>query len=315
LTKFAAVILAHADPLQVRRLVNALDGVPIVLHCDARTPHDDFAEMVTGLPERVTVCRRIPTALASWSLVEAELVALRELRDRADAEHVGVLSGADYPLVSTQELEDELASWRGHTYMRNVPMPYPEWSTPRHRDGGMWRLRHRFLTRRGQIIFVRGVPLRWPIPRSVPTSVTCRAASQWKIYSRKHVDLLLNVVDARPDLVRFWRTTLVPDETFVASVLGSPEVVGDDAMPQSEVGPWFLDWSSDGPDPVYHPQWLTSAHFDVLKAAAAAPSVGPAEAQAASATGAARHRKLFARKFSSAASSSLLDRIDCELRN
>ena len=108
MTELAAVVLAHGDPVHLRRLVGALDDVPVFLHCDAKTEPEVFAAMTRGLPRRVTVCERISTKLASWSLVHAELTALREAVARTRAHHIAVMSGSDYPLVSMQALLDGL---------------------------------------------------------------------------------------------------------------------------------------------------------------------------------------------------------------
>ena len=45
MVELAVVVLAHADPTHVRRLVSALAGLPIYLHCDAKTPRADAAQM------------------------------------------------------------------------------------------------------------------------------------------------------------------------------------------------------------------------------------------------------------------------------
>jgi hypothetical protein len=313
LTELAAVILAHGDPVQLRRLVAALDDMPIFLHCDAKTAPPMFEAMTRGLPRRVTVCERIPTRLASWSLVRAELTALRQAVARTRAEHIAVLSGSDYPLVSMQALVDELRAWRGRSYFRNVPLPFPGWGGSRGRqDGGLWRLQHRFLTFRDQVVHIRGIPLRWPVKRRVPPELTLRASSQWKIYARRHAELLLTVVDTRPDLLRFWRTTFIPDESFAASVLGSRAVVGSDALEPCLAQAWFMRW---GPR-IEHPRWLTSADFDALADVRHALPANPdvVTGDHGTDTAVAHARKLFARKFSAGVDTAVLDRIDRELR-
>lgn len=310
-TELAAVVLAHADPTQLGRLVGALDDVPIVLHCDARTPPDVARQMALRLPRRVSLSDRIPARRASWSLVEAELVALRQLLRTSRPRHVAVLSGADYPLLPMQEIYDQLEAWDGQSFFRNAPLPFDEWNTPTHHDGGLWRLRYRFVTWRGQVVFVRGIPLRWPRPRHIPREVELRAASQWKIYSRDHVEMLLHAVDTRPDLVRFWRSTLVPDESFAASMLGSRALFGSYAMPTCLAHPWYMIWPGPGSP---HPRWLGSDDFDRLSEARWARPVRPDAALGAPGHDAIPHRKLFARKFSTAVDTDVLDRIDCELR-
>lgn len=311
MTKIAAVVLAHTDPPHLRRLVGALYDVPIFLHCDAKTPEPVFQSMTRGMPERVTVCPRIPTSLASWSLVEAELCALRAALAQTSAEHILVLSGADYPLTSMDQLTAELDRWQGRSWLWNVPMPFSSWNTPRHPDGGLWRVRHRFFTHRGQILYWRGIPLRWPVRRRVPPELTLRAASQWKIYARHHVERLLRIVDTRTDLIRFWRSTLVPDECFAASVLASPALLGADALPECPTDAWYVHWPGGMVD---HPDWLGSKDFARLAALAGGAGSGVAAGGQDRAGRRQAHRTFFARKFASDRDVAVLDRIDAELR-
>lgn len=310
MTEVAAIVLAHADPVHLKRLVRALEDVPIFLHCDARAPSGLVNKMTRGLPARVTLCDRFPTGLASWSLVEAELAALRQAVRSCDADHVAVLSGADYPLVSIQELVDQLRAWDGLSFFRNVPIPFPQWNTPSHQDGGLWRLQYRFLTRRDQPVFWREIPLHWPRKREVPFDLEPRAASHWKIYSRRHVTMLLHAADTRPDLIRFWRSTHVPEESFAASMLGSRALFGSEAMPPCLAHPWYLTWPAGGS----HPQWLASADFDRLAEARWAMPIKPEEAVGVAGYHTLHHRRLFARKFSTKVDTDVLDRIDDELR-
>jgi hypothetical protein len=309
-TEFAAVVLAHTDPAHLKRLVASLEDVPIFLHCDAKTPRHIVQQMTQGLPRRVTQCERLPTNLASWSLVEAELNTLRHAVRASRARHIAVLSGTDYPLVSMQELVDQLVSWDGHSYFRNVRMPFRQWNTRTYRDGGLWRVQHRFMTRGGQALLWRDLPLHWPGKRRIPPELELRASSQWKIYARDHVELLLRLVDRRPDLVRFWRSTHAPDESFAASMLGSRAILGSLAMPPCLAQAWYITW----PDVGSHPRWLCSADFGRLAQARWAPAIDAAEAVGAQGQEIRPHRKLFARKFSTSVDSEVLDRIDADLR-
>lgn len=288
MSSLAAVILAHTDPAQVRRLVRALNGVPVVLHCDAKTADDTYRAM---LDHRLIPAPRIPTSLGSWSLVEAELAALTVALRETSASHVAILSGSDYPLLPPNKIEAGLVL--GESAIWNIPLPHGKWNTRLHHDGGLWRMRYRFWTRRNNIVSLRGVPLRWPWRRRIPSEVDLRAGTQWKIYARRHAEALLNVVAEHPQLIQFWRSTLVPEETFAASILASEALVGPNVLLSNRNQPWFMVWP-DGD----HPRWLTLDHFERLRDAARRPTP-----------------KLFARKFATAAAGSLLDRIDAELLN
>ena len=304
----AAVILAHQDPKMVRRLIGALDGVDIFLHCDRKAPRAYVTEMTEGSGPRVRLVPQRRTFWASWSLVEAELEALAMALDHSAAEHVIVLSGNCYPLVGVAELEEELSHWRGLSRLRLVALPHSGWDTPRNPDGGMWRFRRCFVSVRGRTVFVGHVPLR-TFRQAIPAELRLHASSQWKIYARAHVEVLLRVVSERADLLRFWRRCFVPDESCAASILRSSALVGSIAEEQRDDFPWYVDWGEGLTD---HPVWLRESDFPALRAARWAPP-RPPEPNGCSADAGDGYRKLFARKVSSH-ESQLLERIDEELR-
>ncbi len=302
----SVIVLAHDDAAKVRRLLGALAGLEVLLHCDRRTPLPVFAEMVRDHGPRVRVLPRMAAHVASWSLVEAELRALRVWLATSRADHVAVLSGACYPLVGVPALCDELDAWRGRSRLRLNPLPHHLWDTPRNPDGGLWRVRRRFVTYRGHVVYLGNVPLRTWRRRS-PRGLELRASSQWKVYARPHVAALLRALDGRPELVRFWRATLVPDELCVASILSSRDLVGEVAEQVCDDLPWYLQWEQGARHG--HPRWLGADDLPALAAARAAPP-RPVQRSVPDRDG---YRKLFARKIPSS-EVELLDAIDATLR-
>lgn len=292
----AVVVLAHNDPQHVRRLIGALPDLPIFLHCDAKSPPGVATAMYAGAAGRVFPVPAGRTSLASWSLVEAELRGVREALRHTAARYIVIASGADYPLVGVPELADGLERWGDRSYIRNAPIPYRPWDTLRNPDGGLWRLQHRFLSRRDEILYVKGVPLRLPLRRAIPDDLKLRASSQWKIYCRRDAESLVRAVERRPDLIRFWRTTLVPEESFVASMLSSPAVTGGEPLPLCRTDAWYIKWQTNSSS---HPEWLVEGDFPILEQRTRRAEGAPT---------------WFARKFSTGKSSSLLDRIDGSLR-
>jgi hypothetical protein len=304
----AAVMLAHDRPEHVHRLVRALDGVDVFVHCDSRTAPEVFAAITTGLPDVVAVTPRHRTARSSWGMVEGELAGLRLALERSRAEHIIVCSGSCYPLVTVADLEDELSVWRGLTRIERTPLPYRGWSsrTRRHPDGGFWRLNQRFLTRGERIVLAPG---GHPIPlyrRRIPSAIKAHASSQWKIYARKHAETLLRVLDERPELVRYWRTTFNSDESCVASILSSPELVGAVADELQHDRAWYIDWR--GKEVGGHPRWLDVEDFPRLEEHRNLAPLRPGDSYEQG----DRSRKLFARKFGT--DDEVLDLIDAKLR-
>jgi hypothetical protein len=170
-----------------------------------------------------------------------------------------------------------------------IPIPFEWWGSRRNPDGGMWRFRRRFVTIRDQIIFVGSVPLR-SYKRPIPSELRLIASQQWKICARAHAKVALQVLDDRPDLVRFWRTTFVPEESALASILASPELVGTVSEEVLDDLPWWTDWSTG----TGHPRWLDVDDFQVLEAARFAKPRDP-DAVFDRDDG-VDYRKLFARK-------------------
>jgi hypothetical protein len=282
----AYLVLAHNDPLQVRRLRAALEPAPVFLHVDQRTAPDVFDALTAGVPARHVVAPRARCGWASFGLVEAELAGYRQVLAESTADHIVLMSGADYPLRSADDIARYLGSLGDRSIARFWPLPFAPWG----RSGGLARLRYRHWAFRRRMI-------RWPVPRPLPPGLATSGASQWKILARRHAQALLDAVDARPDLVAFWRRTWCPDETFVPTMLRSP-LSGVDWDAENVTGEaWWIGWDGTRRK---SPPWLTADHFDAL-AAAATGSGRPVPA-------------LFTRKVSTALSGPLLDRVDAELR-
>jgi len=277
----ACVVLAHEDPVQVRRLVEALDPFPVFLHCDVRTPDDVHRAMTEDLPSRVRLLDRQRTGWARWENAAAEIDGYRAALAETDATHVAVLTGSDYPLATPDEIRTLLEAHRGRSFLITHPLPHPDW-----RGGGWSRFRYRHWAWRKHM-------LRLPVPRRLPRDVVLTGGSQMKLISREHAQAVLDVVDARPDLVHFWRRAWIADESLVPSILNSPALVPGFADDHVEHSPWYIGW--DGTR-MKSPPWLGTADAGrLLDRWTGAGDELP---------------QVFARKFSTERSADLLDLVD-----
>ena len=282
----ACVVLAHADPTHLRRLIGALDPFPVFVHIDSHTADPVFDAMTKNLPRRATVMPRRPSGWAKWETVAAEIDGYRAALQFTDSPHVAVLTGSDYPLASTAEISAVLAGLRGKSIAENQALPLADWG----RFGGFDRFKvPNFAWRK------RRIPV--PLPRKLPADMVPAGGSQLKVLSRAHAQLIVDVADRRPDLIRFFRRVWIADETFVPSMLLSPELGADWANESVDANLWWIGWDDT---PRKSPPWLDESYFDRLRAGRVDTdgSVLP---------------KLFARKFSTELSGAVLDRIDREL--
>lgn len=281
----ACVVLAHTDPVQVRRLVDALDPFPVFLHVDVRTPDPVYQAMTRHLPERCVPLTRVRTGWARWENVAAEIEGYRAALAVSDASHIGLLSGTDYPLAGADEIRELFARNLGRSFAHIDTLPHPRWG----QDHGFARLRYRHWV-------VGKHMLRLPIPRHLPAGVVFAGGSQMKILCREDAQAIVAAYDENPGLGRFWRRSWIPDETFIPSLLCTPRFVPGWATSHVPASLWWIDW---GDTQRKSPSWL-----------------GPGDA------GRVLSRRLYAgqpipslmaRKFSTAASTALLDTIDREL--
>jgi hypothetical protein len=274
------VVLAHTDPFQVGRLVRSLAPAPVVVHCDLRTDAGTWRSMQNAVEGAHQLLPRVRAGWGSWGNVEAELSGFRALLQVEDVTHCVTLTGSDFPLWTVPDLELYLESLSGSIFdMRELPSP--GWG----KSGGFSRYNYRHWVWRKHMI-------RLPVRRELPADITPCGGSQLKILCREHIEEVLRLVRERPDLTAFWRRVWVPDETFIPSMLGSPQLCRSQA-PIVRQNRWFMDWGSGRS--TKSPRWLTlGQHYELLRRAMASND---------------QTRPWFARKFDSENSLNLLHKL------
>jgi hypothetical protein len=278
----AFVILAHQRPRQVLRLIDRLGDVPTFLHVDNAARHEVFDALAWGAErrDRVHLLPRKRTGWAGWGIPEATLNGLNAAYAHG-ARHAVVLSGQDYPLVPPGAIQAFSGRNPDTSFMASWELPTPMWG----RRGGLERIRYWHQP-------IRGHRFRIPIPRRLPRGITPYGGSAWSMLSRRAIEDVQRFSARRPDVVRFYRHTWIPDEMFIHTALLNSHTEGHIVNENL----WFMDWDDD----VKHPRVLRTGDSEALLEAAGDESEvgGPARA------------KLFARKFDAAADSEVLDVLD-----
>jgi len=284
-SRLGVVVIAHADPVQLARLLRSLAPLPTVVHCDRRTQPAVYSRMQEGAPGDVVFARRYATPWGSLASVRAELWAIREIIGRPGIRHVAVLSGSDYPTARARELSSALREYEGRSLIYSFPLPYGPWGA----HGGLDRF-DRVHWRVGR----RDVSL--PIARPLPAGLAKAGSAVQKILSREHASRILRALDDRPEIMRHWRRVWLPDETLVASLLHGDDLVCDAHVDLVQESPWYVDWSAGGPSP----KWLDLSDL---------PAITRQRSERAARGGAPL---LFVRKVGTRYSGPLLDFIDRE---
>lgn len=81
--------------------------------------------------------------------------------------------------------------------------------------------RHFFNERKTNALFYASVSLqrRLGLQRDIPPDLQVQIGSQWWCLRRRTVEAILAFIHDRPDVVRFFRTTWIPDETFFQTLV------------------------------------------------------------------------------------------------
>ncbi len=247
----AYLVLSHAHPELVGRLSDRLlEGDD---QCHVVVDHDRSAQAVEPwLPCHPRLETRVSDRPAGWGgygLVSAVLEALGAIRRDLDPDWVVLLSGQDYPVKPPQELRHKLQSSSADVHLTilsqvpghpvgglagwwHVRYYFRWWTLPRlppilpFRMNRLWvHAVHRFSMAQRRLFLwslPRGSGTRIGVPRrQTPFSDTypCWGAYQWLAVSRRALVTLERELSARPELVRLYKTSVIPDESMLQTVL------------------------------------------------------------------------------------------------
>lgn len=225
MTQIAYILLCHKDPegvvAQALRLTAVGDYVAI--HFDARANPADYGrirEALANNPQVTFARRRVKCGWGEWSLVAATLEALRAAVEAFPrATHFYMLSGDCMP-IKTAELVRAWLERDEADYIESFDFHASDWIKTGIKDERLI-YRHWFNERQRKRLFYASMNLqkRLGLTRKVPEDLKIRIGSQWWCLRRRTVEAVLEFIDRRRDVVRFFRTTWIPDETFFQTIV------------------------------------------------------------------------------------------------
>jgi hypothetical protein len=245
------LVLSHTHPELVARLSDRL--LRGDEECQVVVDHERSAPRVDGwLPRHPRLRTRTSDRPGGWGgygLVSAVVDALGAIHRDLDPGWVVLLSGQDYPVQPPRDIRRRLQASSADVHLTVLCQ------VPDHADGGLdrwWHVRYYFrwwtLPRmpailppaisRLRIRAVRRLSLAqrrlflWSLPRGSGTrigvrrtetpfseSYPCWAGYQWFALSRRGLETLERELCARPELVELYRTSVIPDESMLQTVL------------------------------------------------------------------------------------------------
>ena len=225
MTQIAFILLCHKDPegIIAQALRLTATGDCIAIHFDARAKPADYArirEALDGNPRVVFARRRVKCGWGEWSLVAATLEAVRAAEGAFPAAtHFYMLSGDCLP-IKTAEYAHRWLEAEDADYIESFDFFTSDWIKTGIKEERL-HYRHWFNERQRKRLFYASLDLqkRLGLQRKVPEDLKIRIGSQWWCLRRRTIEAVLEFIDRRRDVMRFFRTTWIPDETFFQTIV------------------------------------------------------------------------------------------------
>lgn len=275
--KIAHLILAHTAPDQLARLISVLDGgnASFFVHLDQKADKKAFDFLLKNNRVKL-VTRRVKVAWGAYSVVQATINGFREiLHSGIEPDYVNLLSGADYPLKSPQEITAFFEANRGKSFV-HYELVMEQWKE------AIPRLTQYHLTDfgfPGKYFFQKWINRLLP-QRKMPHGLIPVGRSQWMTLTLEAVRYILDYLDSHAELSSYFKLTWAPEELIFQTILyNSPlkaSVVNDNLR--------YIDWTKGAASP----RTLAEEDLDKLM----------------------RAQALFARKFDMGKYPNVLDKLD-----
>lgn len=225
MAKIAFILLCHKEPeaiiAQAERLTAMGDFVAI--HFDASAPVADFDALKGALKDNPNVIfarKRVKCGWGEWSLVRATLNAVEAAAETfPQATHFYMLSGDCMPIKSA-EYARAVLDGADRDYIESFDFFNSDWIKTGMKEDRL-QYRHFFNERSSKRLFYLSLAFqrKYGLKRAVPGDLEMMIGSQWWCLRRHTIEAVLEFCRTRRDVLRFFATTWIPDETFFQTLV------------------------------------------------------------------------------------------------
>jgi len=225
MAKIAFILLCHKDPdaivQQAQQLTAA--GDYIAIHFDASAPQAAFDAIQSKLGPNANVVfakKRIKCGWGAWSLVQATINALEAAEEAFPrASHFYMVSG-DCMATKSASFAHRFLDNRDVDYIESFDYFDSDWIQTGFKEERLI-YRHFFneRTQKRRFYWSFWAQRYLGITRDVPKDLQIMIGSQWWCLRRQTIEAILEFTRSRTDVMRFFRTTWIPDETFFQTIV------------------------------------------------------------------------------------------------
>jgi hypothetical protein len=221
----AYILLCHKDPSAIIDQADRLTAVGdcVSIHFDANASPADYQQITEALADNPRVCfaaKRLRCGWGEWSLVAATIEAISAgLRAFPDATHFYMLSGDCMPIKSA-DFAHEVLDRDEVDYVESFDFFDSDWIKTGIKEERLI-YRHFLNERSHKSLFYWSMRLQRQLGlrRKMPADLQIQIGSQWWCLRRQTIESIMEFIAQRRDVIRFFKYTWIPDETFFQTLV------------------------------------------------------------------------------------------------
>ena len=212
--KIAHLILAHKNPEQLQRLLNALDhpAFDFYLHIDGKSDAAPFIPL-TERKNVFIIKERAKVYWAGYGTIQATLNGFAEILPKG-YDYINVISAQDFPLQSPATIYQYIHDRYGKEFITCESVEH-EWKEAAHRVKQYhlinWRIPGKF---RLQMLLNKFLP-----ERKFPLDYTIVGRANWFTITSPAAAYILRFLKENPRVIRFFKYCWGADEFIFSTIL------------------------------------------------------------------------------------------------
>ena len=224
MAKIAFILLCHKDPDAIIKQAQSLTDVGdyISIHFDKSAGTQGFERTRAALKDNpnVVFARRIKCGWGEWSLVRATLNAVEAAVDAFPrATHFYMVSG-DCMAIKSAQFAHRFLDQRDCDYIESHDYFQSNWiKTGWKAERLIYRHWFNERTQKRRFYGMFEAQKRLGLTRKIPEDIEVMIGSQWWCLRRRTIEWILDFTRKRRDVVRFFSTTWIPDETYFQTLV------------------------------------------------------------------------------------------------
>lgn len=225
MARIAYILLCHKDPEAIIKQAQRLTatGDYISIHFDARANPDYFRLLQEELGHNPNVAfskKRAKCGWGEWSLVQATLYAVETaVQEFPRATHFYMVSG-DCMVIKSSDYIHAFLDDNDVDFIESFDYFESDWiKTGMKAERLIYRHWFNERTQKRRFYLAFNFQRKLGLTRDVPSDIQVMIGSQWWCLRRQTIEAVLKFTQARRDVMRFFRSTWIPDETFFQTIV------------------------------------------------------------------------------------------------